>query len=111
MQRARLAAATAGCVIVLKGADSCIASPDGRVIINSNAPPNLATAGSGDVLSGMIAGLIVQGIPLFEAAACGVWLHGTCGALYANGLIAEDLIDLIPKAISGLYEKMLAVST
>ncbi|MGV8997006.1 MAG: NAD(P)H-hydrate dehydratase [Parvibaculaceae bacterium] len=96
LSRARAAAREAGAVIVLKGPDTIIASPEGEAIINANAGPELATAGSGDVLSGIIAGLIAQGIAPFEAAAMGVWLHGAAGARLGHGLIAEDLPEALP---------------
>ncbi|CAH1648069.1 ADP-dependent (S)-NAD(P)H-hydrate dehydratase / NAD(P)H-hydrate epimerase [Hyphomicrobiales bacterium] len=96
LERARKAAALCEAVIVYKGADTVIAGPDGRAAINVTGSPALATAGSGDVLAGLIAGLIAQGMAAFEAACAAVWLHGRAGEALGMGLIADDLPEAIP---------------
>ena len=100
--RARMAAKIAGCVVLLKGSETIIAVPDGRIIRNNNAPPWLATAGSGDVLAGMILGLVTQNMPIPMATAAAAWLHGDIANHLGRGLIAEDLVAGIPEALQKL---------
>jgi hydroxyethylthiazole kinase-like uncharacterized protein yjeF len=108
LTRAREAAKITNCPILLKGPDTVIAHPDGRAIVSNNAPPWLATAGAGDVLGGIILGLIAQEMPSYPAAAAAAWIHGQVAATFGPGLIAEDLVSGIPAVLRELLPAHLA---
>jgi len=106
VEATRRAAAACKCTVLLKGADTVIAAPNGRAIINSNAPPALATGGSGDVLAGFAGGLMAQGLDSFRAAAMAAWLHGAAATKFGPGLIAEDLPEQLPDILRALNDNV-----
>ncbi len=102
LSRARAAARSCGATVLLKGADTVIAGPGGRCVVNHNAPPDLATAGAGDVLAGFALGLMAQGMGAFDAGCAASWLHGEAGAEFGPGLVAEDIPEMLPRVLRRL---------
>ena len=105
VEQAQHMAKKLNCHIVLKGAETIIAAPNGKVVTNTHASPWLATAGSGDVLAGFITGLAAQHMPIFEACCAGTWIHGACALTFGPYLVASDLVDMLPQAMRSLNEK------
>ena len=103
LDQARAAAAALGCIVLLKGPDTVVAAPNGRASIADGGSPWLATAGSGDVLSGLIGGLLAQGMRAFEAASSAVWIHAEVARRFGAGMIAEDLPEALPGVLRDLY--------
>ena len=105
LEKAQQAAKVMNAHIVLKGSQTIITNPDGRSTINTHASPWLATAGTGDVLAGMIGGLVAQNMPIFEACCAAIWIHGECGHRFGAGLVASDLIDIIPAVLQSFINE------
>lgn len=104
-ERAMKAARDSGAIVVLKGTETVMAHPDGRLCLSRHASPYLATAGTGDVLAGMITGLLAQGMEPFKAACAAAWIHGECARIFGAGLVAGDLPGLIPRVLNDLILK------
>jgi hydroxyethylthiazole kinase-like uncharacterized protein yjeF len=105
VEAVREAAKQIGAVVVLKGPDTVIAAPDGRAVVNTHATPFLATAGTGDVLAGILGGLLAQGLDAFDAACAGAWMHGDAGLRAGPGMTAEDLDGTLREVLAALYSR------
>lgn len=105
-EKVKTAVERTGACILLKGAETLIGAPDGRMVQNTHASPYLATAGSGDVLAGLITGLIAQGMPVFEAVCAGCWMHGEAALRFGPGLVASDIQWQIPGIMADLIKNL-----
>ena len=104
LEATRAAAKRSDAIVLLKGSDTIVAAPDGRASINATSSPWLATAGTGDVLAGIVLGVLAQRMESFEGVSAAVWMHGRAAQIFGPGLIAEDLPKMLPAVLEELAE-------